>query len=92
MICNSVSLGSFDHCDPVSIEVLAGAIVLRNIVTKWECSFANGTVIGSLAPGEYITEYNGITYTFVVGTFALLMENGANALHENGEQIILENA
>ena len=66
MICNSVSLGSFDHCEPVSIEVLAGEIIVRNIVTKWACTFENGTEIGSLAPGEYITEYNNIIYTFVV--------------------------
>lgn len=66
MICDATNLGSFDHCEPVSIEVLAGEIVLTNIVTRWSCSFESGLVIGDLAPGEYITEYDSVTYTFVV--------------------------
>lgn len=66
MICNATHLGDFNHCEDVEIDILVGEISIRNIVTKWQCSFENGLSIGKLAPGEYITEYNEITYTFIV--------------------------
>jgi hypothetical protein len=65
-ICDATNLGSYDRCEDVEIGIFESEIVIKNVVNKWECSFNDGLTIGKLTPGSYITEYNDITYTFVV--------------------------
>jgi predicted nuclease with RNAse H fold len=65
MICDRFHIGTYSHCDEITIEVIDEPITLHNRTTGRSCEYLTSE-LGYLAPGDYAFDLNAITYTFYV--------------------------
>ncbi len=65
MICDITDLGAFNYCDGVTIDFIDSEVIIKNIETKYRCSYEDG-VLGQLNPGHYFFTYESVNYKFSV--------------------------